>query len=966
MISFTNRYFYVAVCAFTLLLLIFSCTDNNPSDSTVTGDVPSIPTNVTAFAGDQMVTITWDTVPEANSYNIYWSNSPTVTADSNKLSNVTCPVTHSPLINNTTYYYRVSAKNDYGEGKLSAVVNATPLSGLDVPPVPANVQVTAADTTLYISWDSSAGATAYTLYWSDSSVVNETSASIDNVTSPYTHTGLTNQVTYYYRVSAWNQAGESELSPTKYGTPTEITSVPNPPNNIKVYERDSTLTLTWDSSINATLYNVYWSYTPDVTKLDFKEIATSTPFDLINLKNGTPYYIKVSAQNDIGEGQLSTEVNGTPMRLTPPDNFTLEADYKRMILKWDAVSNATSYNLYWSNIGYSYSSIEKITNVTSPFTHDSLDPSKWYYYRIVSANPFEESYLSDSVAGFAGLETPSNISIDSAYKTLTLHWRSVSHATSYNIYWDTVATVTPASHKETCTTTTFIHSNLAFNTLYYYRISAQNTECESALSDTVHGKIKAFAPIAYAGNDTSVSINDSLDLHGTGIDSNGTIITYEWKFSDGTWVITSTGDTTILTPATSQYYVCSLRVTDDEGLTGFDAMTVTVTASPPSVKACDDTTVGINNPVHLYATCTDNDGAIVQYAWKFWNNAWVITSTADTTLPAPSTAQVCVCSLRVTDDDGLIGIDTVAITIEAHPPEARAGRDTLVGLNEPVNLHGYGFDLDGTITKYEWRFGSNDWKETSSGDTTITAPSTAQFYVCSLRVTDDDGLTGSDAVVVTVGPPTITDIDGNVYKTVQIGEQIWTIDNLRTTKYNDGTEIPRVTGNTAWSELTSGAYCYTENTTDPDTIVKYGAFYNWYAVETGKLAPSGWHVPTNQEWSLLQFYLQDNGYNWDGTTSGNKIGKSLAAKTNWKSSNTEGDIGNDIASNNSSGFSALPVGWRKVDGLFISRGSYALFWGSTEAGPSEASLRRLDYNDVKIVTGSDSKIYGSSVRLIKD
>ena len=102
MISFNNRNFYVVVCAFAILLLILSCTDNNPSDSTVTGDVPSIPTNVTAFAGDQMVTIIWDTVPEANSYNIYWSNSPTVTADSNKLSNVTCPVTHSPLINNTT------------------------------------------------------------------------------------------------------------------------------------------------------------------------------------------------------------------------------------------------------------------------------------------------------------------------------------------------------------------------------------------------------------------------------------------------------------------------------------------------------------------------------------------------------------------------------------------------------------------------------------------------------------------------------------------------------------------------------------------------------------------------------------------------------------------------------------------------------------------------------------------------
>jgi len=127
---------------------------------------------------------------------------------------------------------------------------------------------------------------------------------------------------------------------------------------------------------------------------------------------------------------------------------------------------------------------------------------------------------------------------------------------------------------------------------------------------------------------------------------------------------------------------------------------------------------------------------------------------------------------------------------------------------------------------------------------------------------------------------TVKDADGNVYQTVKIGNQEWTMENLRTTKYNDGTPILNITSQTTWDSCLytlTEAFCHYNNTTNSDSIKKFGALYNWYAVNTGKLAPSGWHVPTDEEWDTLQNYLMENGYSWDGTTGENKIAKSMAA-----------------------------------------------------------------------------------------
>ena len=181
-----------------------------------------------------------------------------------------------------------------------------------------------------------------------------------------------------------------------------------------------------------------------------------------------------------------------------------------------------------------------------------------------------------------------------------------------------------------------------------------------------------------------------------------------------------------------------------------------------------------------------------------------------------------------------------------------------------------------------------------------------------------------------------TDIDGNHYNSEKIGTQVWMAENLKAITYNDGTEIPLVTGNTEWAALSSPAYCWYNNDISNQTV--YGALYNWYTVNTGKLCPKGWHVPTHAEWTTLTDYLTNNGYGYGG--SGIDIAKSMAAKSGWDSNLTEGTIGNDQASNNSSGFSAKPGGVRGITGIFDRLGQYAYFWSAT-GDATDAWIRHL-------------------------
>lgn len=238
-------------------------------------------------------------------------------------------------------------------------------------------------------------------------------------------------------------------------------------------------------------------------------------------------------------------------------------------------------------------------------------------------------------------------------------------------------------------------------------------------------------------------------------------------------------------------------------------------------------------------------------------------------------------------------------------------------------------------------------------------------YRCVQYNSDTTGV----AIKMIVSAGTVTDTDGNVYQTVKIGNQVWTVENFRVTKYNDGTAIPKDTSSATWNAVTP-KYCFYNNTTNADSIKRFGALYNWYVVDPAnvkKIAPTGWHVPSDSEWTIMENYLIANGYNWDGTITGNKIAKSLAGQTDWFTSPFTGEIGNNLNGNNSSGFSALGGGYRIYNGYFNVIGYDGRWWSATASDASSAYDRYLHcYGLDGLSRDDDLKSCGFSVRLLRD
>jgi uncharacterized protein (TIGR02145 family) len=228
-------------------------------------------------------------------------------------------------------------------------------------------------------------------------------------------------------------------------------------------------------------------------------------------------------------------------------------------------------------------------------------------------------------------------------------------------------------------------------------------------------------------------------------------------------------------------------------------------------------------------------------------------------------------------------------------------------------------------------------------------------YACS--TSSDDNTNNTDVFVT---GPNVTDIDGNTYESVTNCGQTWTKQNLNVSKYSDGTPIPQVQDPTQWVNLTTGAWCYYNNTTANGTV--YGKLYNWYAVAgiydaasranpaiRKKLAPMGWHVPTNAEWTQLADCLGGAG------VAGGKM-KSTGTSL-WQSPNLD--------ATNASGFTGVPGGIL-IQGFFSSIGSKGYYWSLSESDLYVAFLRILSYDDGTAYESNNVKYYGLSVRCIKD
>jgi uncharacterized protein (TIGR02145 family) len=309
-------------------------------------------------------------------------------------------------------------------------------------------------------------------------------------------------------------------------------------------------------------------------------------------------------------------------------------------------------------------------------------------------------------------------------------------------------------------------------------------------------------------------------------------------------------------------------------------------------------------------------------------------------------------------------------------PTATTGAATMIGrgwatLNGTINAQNQiikvTFEFD-TTESYEYSIKGFPDTITGNTNTSVSAnilhllPNTKYYYRIKAASSSDSIFGGDNSFTTTDTTRTtilfnpdlsygfVVDLDGNKYKTIQIGTQTWMAENLKAATFNDGTEIPYTPNANIWAGLSTPGYSWYNNDS-----VSFGAFYNWYAVDAagngGKnVCPTGWHVPTDMEWTALVIYLGGDN------VVGSKIKET--GTTHWYAT--------DSLTTNETGFTAFPAGYRNNYGVYNSYRRYSYWWSSTDASSVDAYCRDLNYSYINMDRIKSLKISGFSVRCIKD
>jgi mono/diheme cytochrome c family protein len=306
----------------------------NSDDLPKHGPRPAAPTGVKATGGDGQVTVAWDPVANATSYDLFYTTKSNVAqeedsedVDAKRVKNVASPFVLKGLAPSTTYFFMVRSINNGRRGPASAEVSATTSAttpAAAAPAVPTGVSAVGGTKQATITWPAVSGATSYNLYWSTTTGVTIANGTkIGGVSSPAVHTGLTDSTTYFYVVTAVNSTGESaasvQVAATTLAANAPPPTVPVPPTGISAVGGASQVTLTWPAVAGAAFYNAYWSTATGVTiSAGTKIAAISSPFVHTGLTAGTAYFYVITSVNGAGESVASSQVTATTDAATTP------------------------------------------------------------------------------------------------------------------------------------------------------------------------------------------------------------------------------------------------------------------------------------------------------------------------------------------------------------------------------------------------------------------------------------------------------------------------------------------------------------------------------------------------------------------------------------------------------------------------------------------------------------------------
>jgi uncharacterized protein (TIGR02145 family) len=806
------------------------------------------------------------------------------------------------LTSGTTYYIRAFATNSVGISYGNQISFIT----LALPTITTTAATALTSTTASsggnITNDGGATVTARGICYSTTANPTTANSIIAGGTGSGSYisnlTGLTSGTTYYLRAYATNSVG------TAYGTQITITTL-----------SIATITTTAATAITSTTASSGGNITNDggatVTARGICYSTTSNPTtansiiaggsgngsfasNLTGLTSGTTYYIRAFATNSVGT------VYGTQITITTLSVPTISTTAATAITSTTASSGGNITNDGGVTVtarGICYSTTANPTTANSiiaggtgsgSFTSNltGLTTGTTYYIR---------AYATNSVGTAYGTQiTITTLSLPTIITTAATAITSTSALSGGNITNDGGATVTARG-------------------ICYSTTSNPTTANSIIAGGSGNG--------SFASNLTGLTSGTTYYIRSFATNTVGTSYGNQISF---TTLALPTITTTVASAITSTTASSGGNITNDGG--------ATVTAR----GICYSTTTNPTTANSIIAGGSGNGSFASNLTGLTSGTTYYIRAFATNTVGTSYGNQISFTT------HALPTITTTAATALTSSTASSGGNITNDG-GFTVTARGicYSTTTNPSTANSIIAGGSGIGSFTSN----LTGLTSGKTYYLRAYATSSAGTSyGNEISFTTI----LQDFDGNVYDLVTIGTQTWMKQNLKTTHYKNGTTIPNVTSNSAWNVLTSGAYCDYDNT--PVNSLTYGRLYNWYAVNTGNLCPTGWHLPTDAEWTTFTTYLGGE------SIAGGKLKE--AGLAHWNSPNTE--------ATNETGFTALPGGLRGNYAYYTNIGDNGFWWSSSESSTLSAWFRYVAYGSSGVARSAGGKESGFSVRCLRD